>query len=196
MRFAGGAPTARRFVVGADSVSYGAQLPEGDSWRKRILAEVEIDPGRVHFLGQVPYNNFIKILQISSVHVYLTVPFVLSWSMLEAMAAGCLVVGSNTAPVAEVIEDGKNGLLVDFFSPDAIADRVDDVLDHPDGMAQIRARVGPIVARYELSKCLPKQLAILNDLASGRLPRKTGPGVRPGWPTGRKRPSRRTRKAK
>ena len=165
-------PNCHILIVGADGVSYGAKLAKGDSWRKRMLAEAPIDPRRVHFLGTLSYANYIQVLQISSVHVYLTIPFVLSWSMLEAMAAECLVVGSDTAPVREVIEDGKNGLLVDFFSPNAIADRVDEVLDHPDRTVKLRKQARKtIVSRYELSKCMPRQLAILERLAAGRGPK-------------------------
>ena len=165
-------PNCHILIVGADGVSYGAKLAKGDSWRKRLLAEAPIDPRRVHFLGTLSYANYVQVLQLSSVHVYLTIPFVLSWSMLEAMSAECLVVGSDTAPVREAIEDGKNGLLVDFFSPSAIADRVDEVLDHPDQMAKIRKQARKtIVSRYELSKCMPRQLAILERLAAGRTPK-------------------------
>jgi glycosyltransferase involved in cell wall biosynthesis len=85
----------------------------------------------VHFLGRVPYGKFVALLQLSSVHVYLTYPFVLSWSMIEAMSCGCAVVGSATPPVLEVIKDGENGLLVDFFDSDGIVDAVNRVLDHP-----------------------------------------------------------------
>ena len=88
-------PNARVIIVGGDDVSYGARLPDGQTFRQKMLAELDrlLDLSRVHFLGKIPYTGFIKVLQISRVHVYLTYPFVLSWSMLEAMAAGCLVVG-------------------------------------------------------------------------------------------------------
>jgi len=104
-----------------------------------MLREVEIDPARVHFLGRLAYQDYLRLLQVSAAHVYLTVPFVLSWSMLEAMSAGCLVIGSATPPVLEVIEDGVNGVLVDFFSPETIAARVIDVLAHPARYAAIRS---------------------------------------------------------
>jgi glycosyltransferase involved in cell wall biosynthesis len=120
----------------------------------------------VHFLGKLPYAGFIKVLQVSRVHVYLTYPFVLSWSMLEAMAAGCLVVGSRTQPVEEVIHHAGNGLLVDFFSPEQIADRVIDALDDGKAFASIRENARQtIIDRYDLrSICLPGLLRLLNML--------------------------------
>ena len=164
-------PNTHFLIVGGDDVSYGARLPDGRTHREKILSEVTIDPARVHFTGRIPYDKFLRVLQVSSVHVYLTYPFVLSWSMLEAMAAECLVVGSDTAPVREVIDDGKNGLLVDFFSPKAIADRIDEVLDHKDRMQEIRRRAHRVVLqRYELKACLAKQVRLLETLAAGRRP--------------------------
>jgi len=82
----------------------------------------------VHFTGRLPYEDYNAVLQLSKVHVYLTYPFILSWSLLEAMACGCLIVASDTAPVKEVVVDGENGLLVDFFDPEAIASKVCSVL--------------------------------------------------------------------
>ena len=111
-------PHARVVIVGGDETSYGHALPNGQTHRQRMLEELgeQIDLRRIHFLGKVPYSTFVNILQISSVHVYLTYPFVLSWSMLEAMSAGCLIIGSRTSPVEEVIRHQDNGLLVDFFN--------------------------------------------------------------------------------
>ena len=116
---------------------------------------------------------YLKLLQVSRVHVYLTYPFVLSWSMLEAMAAGCLVVGSRTAPVEEVIRDGENGLLVDFFSPEQIAERVGVALAEPGRFAKVRGRARQtIVETYDLKRiCLPGQLKLLDRLAGLRLQR-------------------------
>jgi glycosyltransferase involved in cell wall biosynthesis len=110
-------PKAHVLIVGGDKVSYGTYLPNGETYRERLLEEVgeRIDAERVHFLGWVPYETFLSVVQISSAHVYLTYPFVLSWSMLEAMSAGCVLIGSKTPPVEEVIQDGVNGLLFDFF---------------------------------------------------------------------------------
>jgi glycosyltransferase involved in cell wall biosynthesis len=117
-------------IAGGDEVSYSA-FSHRETYREKMLREVEIDPDRVHFVGRLPFDDYLKLLQISSAHIYLTVPFVLSWSLLEAMAAGCVIIGSDTAPVREVVKHGYNGLLADFFSPKEIADRVERVLDHP-----------------------------------------------------------------
>ncbi len=161
-------PQARALIVGGDDVSYGVRLPEGETYKKRMLAELgdSVDLARVHFLGKIPYNAFIKVLQVSRVHVYLTYPFVLSWSMLEAMAAGCLVVGSRTQPVQEVLHHGGNGLLVDFFSPDEIADRVVEALEDRRAFASLRQNARQtILERYDLrSVCLPAHLRQLNML--------------------------------
>lgn len=164
-------PNLHIIVVGGDGVSYGRRLPEGETYRARMLNEVPLDLNRVHFVGRLEYEKYLKVLQISSVHIYLTVPFVLSWSMLESMSAGCLVLGSDTPPVAEVIDDGQNGLLVDFFSPRRIADRVDEVFDHPDRMADVRrAARATVLDHYALSLCLPKHLNLISEIADRRLP--------------------------
>ena len=125
------------------------------------------DLSRVHFLGNVPYSSFVRILQISTAHVYLTYPFVLSWSMLEAMSAGCLIVGSSTQPVEEVIKDGENGILVDIFKPNEIATRVIDALSRRQEFVSIRNNARKtIVEQYDLRLiCLPAQLRLLNMAA-------------------------------
>ncbi|MFG0417982.1 glycosyltransferase [Pseudomonas sp. zjy_8] len=105
-------------------MSYGSKPKDAPNWRTKMLRENQVDLSRVHFLGKVPYATYKKVLQIAAVHLYLTYPFVLSWSLLEAMASGCLIVASDTAPVREVIRDEKNGFLVDFFKPDEIASRI------------------------------------------------------------------------
>ncbi|MBF0307524.1 MAG: glycosyltransferase family 4 protein, partial [Alphaproteobacteria bacterium] len=167
-------PKAQVLVVGAEGVSYGPPLTDGRSFKQALLTEQagRIDLNRVHFLGHVTYEQFLAVLQISSVHIYLSYPFVLSWSMLEAMSAGCLVVGSATPPVREVIRHGVNGLLADFFSPREIAERVDEVLSHPDRMADIRARARQtIVENYDRNRiCLPRHIRLIDDLVNRRQP--------------------------
>ena len=162
-------PHCHILVVGGDSVSYGAPPSNGGTYREQMLKEVTLDQTRIHFLGRIPYSRFLQILQISAAHIYLTVPFVLSWSMLEAMAAECLVIGSNSPSVTEVIEDGRNGLLVDFFSPQSIADRVDEVLDQPDKMRSIRQQARrTVVEHYALDLCLPRHWQLIVRLANGQ----------------------------
>ncbi len=166
-------PKARVLVVGGDDVSYGTRPADGKTFRALMLAELgdAIDLQRVHFLGKVPYSSFVKILQVSTAHVYLTYPFVLSWSMLEAMSAGCLIVGSRTQPVEEVITDGENGLLVDIFEPQQIAQRVIGVLTDRQAFAAIRTNARrTIVENYDLRTiCLPAQLRLLKMAAQRML---------------------------
>ena len=163
-------PKAQVLIVGGDEVSYGVRLGPGENYRQKLLAEVgtRLDLKRVHFLGQIPRSQFLNVLQISTAHVYLTYPFVLSWSMLEAMAAGCLVVGSRTPPVEEVIQDGVNGLLTDFLSPERIADRVVEALARAAELLPVRDRARrTIVERYDWqSVCLPQHVALMDSLAS------------------------------
>lgn len=115
--------TAHTVIIGGDDVSYGRKPEGAKHWRAKMLREVgpQLDPARTHFLGKVPYEGYKRVLQVSAVHTYLTYPFVLSWSMLEAMATGCLVIGSDTAPVGEVLKDGINGQLVRPFDLCALA---------------------------------------------------------------------------
>jgi glycosyltransferase involved in cell wall biosynthesis len=165
-RILGQRPNAQVVIVGGDKVSYGMVAPGGKSWKEIFFDEVrgQIDVGRVHFVGRVPHRVLLELLQVSAAHVYLTYPFVLSWSMLEAMAAGALVIGSRTAPVEEVITHGYNGVLCDFFDTKGIADAVVDVLAHPDDYRSLReAGRRTIVERFDLQRvCLPAWLALLD----------------------------------
>jgi glycosyltransferase involved in cell wall biosynthesis len=161
-------PTARVLIVGENGVSYGRRPTAAASWREQLVAELggRLDLSRVHFLGRLPYAQYLAMLRISSAHIYLTYPFVLSWGMLEAMAAGCCIVASRTPPVEEVIRDGENGYLVDFFDTDAIADRVGDALRHPERHEAVRAGARrTAVERYDLATvCLPAYLGLFNRL--------------------------------
>ncbi|WP_407520893.1 glycosyltransferase family 4 protein [Methylobacterium oryzisoli] len=166
-------PRARAVIVGGNEVSYGARAPGGRSWREIFLEEVrgDLDLARVHFVGKVPYATYLSLLQVSAVHVYLTYPFVLSWSLLEAMAAGCAIVGSATPPVEEVIRDGENGILVDFFSPPAIAQAVIGLLADPAAGEPLRRAARHSAQGYDLRRvCLPRHLRLIEDLAAGRIP--------------------------
>ena len=166
-------------VAGADRVAYGKKLPEGQSWRNRMLAELpDLDRTRLHFTGLLPYGDYLTLLRASSAHVYLSVPFCLSWSLLEAMAVGCPVVASDTAPVREVMEDGRNGVLVDFFDHRALAERVNEVLDYPAAFAERRALAQcTIEERYALAKLLPRQLQFLADIVEYGRPGDSMPVV-------------------
>jgi glycosyltransferase involved in cell wall biosynthesis len=164
-------PNATVLVVGADGVSYGAAAPKGKTWKQIFLDEVKdrIDASRVQFLGRLPYSDYLKVLQISACHVYLTYPFVLGWSCIEALAAGCLVVGSRTAPVEEAIAHAKNGLLVDFFDVAALASTVCEALERPQEFAPLRvAARNSALNRYDLARvCLPQQMRLVDGLARG-----------------------------
>jgi glycosyltransferase involved in cell wall biosynthesis len=156
-------PQAQVVIVGGEGVSYGATPGDGRSWKEIFLAEVRdrLDLSRVHFTDRIPYSAFVTLMQVARVHCYLTVPFVLSWSMLEAMSAGALVVGSDTAPVAEVITDGVTGRLVDFFDAPALAATLSDALARPDAMAPLRSAARRLVQdRYDLHRIsLPRLIA-------------------------------------
>jgi glycosyltransferase involved in cell wall biosynthesis len=157
-------PQAQVLVIGGDGTSYGAAPPRGKSWKSLFFDEVaeRIDPKRVHFTGRLAYSDYISALQISSAHVYLTYPFVLSWSLLEALSAGCLVIGSDTAPVREVLNN-DNGLLVPFFDTDQLAERVIEALAHPRRFSSIRTQARQtILSQYDLARvCLPKMVALI-----------------------------------
>lgn len=133
------------------------------------MAEVgsRLDLKRVHFVGRVPYASLVRLLQVSAAHVYLTYPFVLSWSMLDAMSAGALVVASHTPPVEEVISHGRNGLLVDFHDVDGIADAVTGALATPERFGPLRRAPRETVrTRYDLRwVCLSAWLGLMSDTA-------------------------------
>jgi glycosyltransferase involved in cell wall biosynthesis len=150
-------------------VSYGRAPADGRSWREVMTAETDPDRQRVHFLGTIAYADHLRLLQISSAHVYLTVPFVLSWSAMEALATGCVVIGSRTPPVEEIVRHGENGFLVDFFAPSEIADAVVEAVRQRSDLAELRRRAREtIIGRYDLATCLSRQLDLIGRLAGQR----------------------------
>ncbi|BCD86501.1 glycosyl transferase family 1 [Pseudomonas solani] len=154
-------PTCQVLVVGGDEVSYGSRPKGAANWRSKLLAENPIDLQRVHFLGKVPYATYKRVLQVSAAHIYLTYPFVLSWSLLEAMASGCLIIGSDTAPVREVIEDGRNGLLVDFFDGERIAEKALQALAEPERFQALRRQAVVTAQSYSTDSGIARYLQVL-----------------------------------
>ncbi len=166
-------PQARVVIVGGDDVSYGARAEAGTTWKSVFIDEVraqiaDADWQRVHFVGHIAYVPFITLLQLSTVHVYLTYPFVLSWSLLEAMSIGCAIVASDTSPLREAIVHDETGRLIDFFDQHALVDEVCQLLED----ATLRERLGNnarafAIKQYDLKTCcLPKQLAWVQALAA------------------------------
>lgn len=165
-------PEAQVLIVGDDATGYGSAAPAGSSWRQVFSEEVRpqitsADWARVHFLGRLDRDAFTSLLKVSRVHVYLSYPFVLSWSLIEAMSAGACIVASDTAPVREVITDGEHGRLVDFFDHPTLVERIDGLLDD----ASERVRLGAaartrVCERYDLqTACLPQQMQWALDIA-------------------------------
>jgi glycosyltransferase involved in cell wall biosynthesis len=163
-------PNAQVVIVGGTDLSYSPAPEGGQSWKDKILAEVadRLPMERVHFVGRIPYRNFIALMQVSALHVYATYPFVLSWSMLEAMSVGALVLGSSTPPVREVITDGENGLLYDFFDTDELAEKAIAALAEPQTYQPLRfAARQTILERYDLAQvCLPAWLKLIAQIAN------------------------------
>lgn len=161
-------PTCQALIVGGDDVSYGRRSKGAANWREKLTRDIALDPARTHFLGKLPYDAYRRVLQVSAVHVYLSYPFVLSWSMLEAMASGCLVIGADTAPVREVIRHGENGWLVDFFDYPAIAERVVGVLEEGDAQTPLRLLArADIAKRYSVRQSVARYAALLGLQPAG-----------------------------
>ncbi len=182
-------PDMHAVIVGQDRVAYGRKLPDGKTFKQKMLEETDLDPSRIHFTGLLPYGDYLKVLQASHAHVYMTVPFVLSWSLIESMATGCLIVASDTEPVREVIKDGKQGLLTDFFDTDLLAERLAEALDNREKLAHLRRGAREVVLKgYAHKDMLNKQIRLLKEIAAGNMP----PTLTPPKPqAGRKGPAKR-----
>jgi glycosyltransferase involved in cell wall biosynthesis len=158
-------PDTQIVIAGDDRVAYGKAAPEGTTYKKMMLEKFPLPEDRVHFVGSLPYGEYVKLLKCTTAHIYLTRPFVLSWSMLEAMSCEGLVIGSDTAPVQEVITNGINGLLVDFFRPDQLVQTISNVLDRPTDFDPIRKKAREtVLAKFDLNSCLQQRLAWLSGL--------------------------------
>lgn len=156
-------PNMQVIIGGEDRVCYGCHL-KNDTFKQKMLRELDLDLSRIHFVGNLPYAEYIKLLQVSRCHVYLTYPFVLSWSLLEAMATGCCIVASDTAPVKELIQDSFNGILTDFYNIDLLTQKINSVLEEPEKYSNIRISARETIKeKYELQKLLNEQIDFLNS---------------------------------
>lgn len=154
-------PNMQVIIGGEDRVCYGCHL-KNDTFKQKMLRELDLDLSRIHFVGNLPYAEYIKLLQVSKCHVYLTYPFVLSWSLLEAMATGCCIVASDTAPVKEVIQNNFNGILVNFYDIDLLVKNVNLILNNPENYSNIRTSARKTInKKFELKNLLNKQIEFL-----------------------------------
>ena len=174
-------PRAEVLIVGGEEPHYGSAPPDGRSWKQVLLDELgpQLDLRRIHFTGKIAHGALQSVLGVSAAHIYLSYPFVLSWSMLEAMAQECLVIGSATPPVQEVIRHEQNGLLVDFHNPADIAQATIRALADPAAFRPLReAARRSVTEGYDLRRhCLPQLIGLIDDIAGGRRPgRSAAPG--------------------
>jgi glycosyltransferase involved in cell wall biosynthesis len=166
-------PDADVIVIGADEAGgYGTPAPAGKTWGQSLFAEVadRVDRNRIHFVGRVPHPLMIETLSLSSAHVYYTYPFVLSWSLLEAMALECVILGSDTAPVRDAVTPGVDGILNDFFDVEALADAMIDACRNPEKFRPMRkAARRTIVERFDRATiCQPAWLELVEPMLGGR----------------------------
>ena len=164
-------PDALILIVGADGTSYGKKPPQGQTWKNIFLNEVkdQVDLSKIIFTGYLlEHKSLTALMQMASVQVYLSYPFVVSWSLLESLSCGCLVIGSNTEPVSEIITDKKNGILTDFFDYKEIANKVNAVLDKPENYNKLTETARQhIIKNYDLKKvCLPKTIEFVENILS------------------------------
>jgi glycosyltransferase involved in cell wall biosynthesis len=175
-------PLAQVVIVGGNETSYGAR-PDSGSFQQRFLDEVRpqlsaSELRRIHYVGRIPHRALMALFQVTRAHVYLTYPFVLSWSMLEAMACGAVVIGSDTPPVREVLRDGENGHVVGFFDEQALVQAVCTALPQgPGSTAMARAARDTVLANYDLAtRCLPQQVALVESMSGLPLRSSVWPG--------------------
>jgi len=181
-------------VVGGDEISYGSAPAGGGTWREKLLAELQgkLDLSRIHFLGKIPYDQHLSLLKRSDAHVYLSYPFVASWSLREAMACGCMIIGGDTETVTEFITQGETGIVVPALEPKAIAKAVLEALDNPKRVAGMRAAARDYAERrLDMGAYLDRYRALIERVAGKKLiapvaekpPAKPKPGAsKPGAP--------------
>ena len=158
-------PNLHIVIAGEDRVCYGPQLLN-TTYKKMMLQKLDLDLNRIHFVGGLPFNEYVKLLQISSAHVYLTYPFVLSWSLLDAMSCECPIIASSTEPVKEFIQDGKNGLLFDFYNIEEQVSKIEYALDNKESILPLRKEARKtIMTNYALKNLLPQHIENIKSLA-------------------------------
>lgn len=165
-------PEAEIVIVGDPCAGGYGRKPLKGTWAEIFLKEIQgqYNPSKVHFVGTIPHDQFIKLMQISSVHIYLTYPFVLSWSLLEAMSCGCAIVASKTMPVEEVIKHNYNGILVDFFEHNALAEVTAELLENKPFAEDLGKNARQtIIQHYCLKNCLSMHRQLMNDVANGKI---------------------------
>ncbi|TCD58396.1 glycosyltransferase [Synechococcus sp. BS55D] len=155
-------PHLHVLIVGSDVVAYGGVRADGRSWGAWAKEDLELDPSRTHWMGALQTEQYHDVLACSDVHLYLTVPFVLSWSLLEAMAAGCALVCSATPPVQEVLEHEVSALLVDFFSPQAQAAAIGQLLEDPGRRSMLASAAIEAAAPYQSETGLEAWIRLLS----------------------------------
>ena len=156
-------------IFGSDQVAYGSTRNDGRSWRQWAYETYDFDPNRLHFSPPLQYKEYVEVLQHSWVHVYWTIPFILSWGLMEALSTGCAVVASNTDPVKEVIRPGEHGILVDFYDTDGLAGRVDELLRDSKRRHDLgtSARHMILTNGYDLNQCLHQKRRSIDELLHG-----------------------------
>lgn len=166
-------PEAHVVAIGADGTGYGGARSDGKHWRHAMLEEVKggIPEGHLHFAGRVDHKTMIDILSVGAAHVYYTYPFALSWSLVEAMACECLVLGSDTSPVRDAITNGAEGVLNDFFDVGALSAAMVRAVREPEAFTGMRkAARATALARFDQESVgVPGWLRLIDDIANGRI---------------------------
>lgn len=158
-------PNLQVIISGKDRVCYGPPLPNGKTYKQHMIDTLDLDLSRIHFTGLLPFDKYIDMLNVTSAHVYLTYPFVCSWSLLNAMACEAPIIASNTEPVLEFLEDNKNSLLFDFFNVEQQVEKIEYALDNRDKMEPLRKEARKlIVDKYALKDLLPQHISYIKSL--------------------------------